>query len=151
MTNLRTSSFSSITEYLKDLRKLEKFTNYTMKESEHLLSREVFENFLNGLSPYLSHTASLFGSFDLEDLAIKLDNSVFISKNLKRNFINNRDNKIFRNLDYKNNFNSRNIDKGCNCHRTPYHSNKECRNQNNYNKHECRSMGAVPSSRMVTV
>ena len=54
--------------------------NYTVPPNEHLLDRELFQFFLNGLPQNLCYTAPISGSLNLEDLAVKLDNYIFISK-----------------------------------------------------------------------
>ena len=83
MRKLQSRNFHIVSDYLNELRRLEKLANNTMRLAKPLLEREVLQLFLNGLSPTLRHSASLIGILDLEQLAKRLDNSIFISSNLR--------------------------------------------------------------------
>ena len=120
MSALHSNNYNTVSDYFINLRKLQKVANLTISSEEALLECEILQIFLNGLPFHLQQMAASQGTLQLEELATKLDNAVFISNNLKHKSINNF--KNYRNKNF--------VKKWCDLHKTNSHSNHECYKQN---------------------
>ena len=120
MSALDSNNYNTVSDYLINLRKLQKLANLTVSSEEALLEREILQIFLNGLPFHLRQMAASQRTLQLKELATKLDDAVFISKNLKHKSINNF--KNYRNKNF--------VKKWCDLHKTNSHSNHECYKQN---------------------
>ena len=124
MNNLNNQHFQMISEYLKELKTFQKLASYTIARYEPVLDREMLQVFLSRLPYNLRQTASRLGILNLEELAEKLDPSIFLMQNLnlntstKENFIKNYFLKKTRYRERGKKF--------CPYHKTSSHSENDC-------------------------
>eukprot|EP00477_Mikrocytos_mackini_P003211 GAHX01003986.1.p1 GENE.GAHX01003986.1~~GAHX01003986.1.p1 ORF type:complete len:418 (+),score=47.95 GAHX01003986.1:27-1280(+) len=145
---IRHSDFSSIREYVDELRRLQGLANLTLHGNDQLGNRELYEAFITGLPFDMRKIASLVPHVSIDVLANKLDESLFITQQFstsfrhQKNYSNdyrrgpprNNYNRNFNRPTGRSNFNDQNKRQGCKYHKTLSHSTQDCRFLNNQRK-----------------